>query len=348
MLYKALLLSAVILFSTFATYRADAAPAIEILDTYGYLNEFGEYVVLGEVQNTGDTPARFVEIIVTFFDENGEQLQQVPVSTSLEILHPGQVSPFQLTLKDTQDSLSVTSYHTTIGNFAPATSKEIKLSIIFHKLETSDDSVIVSGRLVNDGSSNSDNTKVTIILYNLVGEPIRFASTFTDPKDILPFGSALFSARIKVDDPTKVAGYAISSESSKYGEVSRLVQKQQVPLERIQEVVRISDLSTMDSNNRAANSVREGEPVLVRVDIDNMLSESREYTYILQVLDEEGFVSSISWSTGVLRADGRSTPTIAWVPTEEGTYRLEVYIWKSIEEAVPLSFRTLSTSVRVS
>lgn len=331
----------------FVTYGAYATPSIAIVDSYGYLDEEGQYLVIGEVINNGDIPAHFVEIIATFFDEGREQIEQLSVSSALQIIRPGQVSPFIVRLQDKVDASLVRSYDVRVGNMAPTTYKEEKLSVIFHKLETAEDNIVISGRLANDGSSVSANTRIMIVLYNVVDEPVRYVSTFTEPRNILPFGSATFSVRIKVDDVLSINGYAITAESSNYAEINRLVQKREGSLERIREVMSISNLLTYDASNRAVGAVNIGEPVIVRTNITNRIAESRDYTYIIQVKDQNGFVVSLSWSMGTVQPGRSVIAVIAWIPDSPGRYTLQAFVWKSIEEPVPLAFRTLTTNLHV-
>lgn len=347
MLYKPVLASILILLGIFSTYNVQAVPSVKIVDTYGYLNESGQYVVVGEVVNNGDVPVHFVGLTVTFFDKNHEQIEELSVSTALEVIRPGQISPFATTLLDTKDSSFVSSYDVKIGNVAPTTYKEEKLSIIFHKLQTEENMIVVSGRIVNDGSSISSNTKAMVVLYNTVGEPVRYTSAFPESRNILPFGSALFSIKFQVDNPANISGYAISSESSNYAETQRLVQMQETPMQRVREVANISDLLTLDKDNRIVGSINVGDPVLVKLNITNTLTENREYTYILQVKDQNMFVASLVWSMGTLPSNNSTAAVIAWVPDAPGIYTLQVFVWKSIEEPTPLAFRTLTTNLQV-
>ncbi|MFQ5941311.1 MAG: hypothetical protein ACE5KA_06410 [Nitrososphaerales archaeon] len=343
-MYKAILASIIILFSIFSNYDVLAAPLADIIDTYGYLDESGHYLVIGEVENVGSTPLHFVEVIVTFFKE---ELQQLSVTTALETIHPKQSSPFIVTLKDTLDAPLVSSYDARIGNVAPTEYKETKLSVIFHKLETIENNIVISGRIVNDGSALSANTRAMVVLYDIVGNPVRFSTVFTDPRDVLPFASALFSTTIQFDNPINISGYAISSESSSYAETTRLIQGGDTLLQPVQEVANISDLLTLDMKNRAVAAIKAEDPVLVKLNITNILAETRGYTYILQVIDQNGFVSSLSWSMGTLTPSESSTAVIAWVPKEPGRYLLQVFVWKSIEDPTPLAFRTISTNFQV-
>ncbi len=346
-MYKEVLASLIILFSLFLTYDLKAAASVEMRDVYGYLDEFGYYVVIGEVVNVDSTPIHFVEIIVTFLDKDRELLYQLPVSAALETIHPGQTSPFEVTLRDTEDAALVRSYEVEIGDAAPTTSKESKLSVIFHKLEISENTIVVSGRIVNDGVSVSTNTKAMVVLYDIIGEPLRFSAVFTDPIDILAFASGVFSVSFKVDDTANLSGYAISSESSWYRETERFIKVEVSALERVLEVISISNLFTLDVNNQAKATVKVEDPVLVKLNITNILSERRTYTYILQATDQNGFVSSLSWSMGTLTPEQSYTTVIAWVPQEPGMYILEAFVWKSVEDPVPLAFRTIARNLQV-
>jgi hypothetical protein len=340
-------ISILIIFGIFYNNSVYAAPSVSIVDSYGYLNELGEYVVVGEVVNNGDIPVHFVEVVVTFFDKDHQQLQQFSISSALEIINPGQVSPFMVALQDTQDASFVSSYDVKVGNLAPFTPKDINLDIIFYKLETLENDIVVSGRVANDGSAISSNTRAMIVLYNAVGEPVRFVSTFTEPRNILPFASATFSARIKVDNIQNIQGYAITMESSNYAETKRIVQKTENMLERIHEVVDISRFETFDQNNRSVSRIDVNEPLLVKLNIENKMNETNDYTYILQVKNEQGFVTSLSWSMGIVPAAQGITAVIAWIPDEIGTYRLEAFVWKSMEEPVPLAFNKLTDTIRI-
>ena len=58
-------------------------------------------------------------------------------------------------------------------------------------------------------------------------------------------------------------------------------------MHRVREVANISNLLTLDKDNRIIGSVNVGDPVLVKLNITNTLTENREYTYILQVKDQK-------------------------------------------------------------
>lgn len=347
MLHKAALLLFVILLVTISSYGiyAQTQSSVKLLKTFGYLNDDQRFVVFGEVENQG-APVQFVEVIAQFFDQEHKPLTSVPGSLGVESLYAGQVSPFVITLNDETIAPLVKSYTISIGNVSPAEEKPRKLDVIFHKVETSEDIVTVSGRIANDGSSTSENTKVMVVLYNAIGEPVRYVFSFTEPRNILPFSSGTFSFKINVKD-ISVVGYSISSESSQYAENQRLFKMQPVTLERLEETVNLTELNVLNQNNRPVKSIDVGEPVLLRVNVTNNIPERQQYMYILQIKDQNGFVVSLAWVIDFLEVRESSSATIAWVPLDEGTYKAEAFVWKNLEEAVPLSFRTLLKTFRV-
>lgn len=342
MLYKAALFLCVIILATISSYGAYAQTqsSIKLLKTFGYLDSDQHFIIVGEVENQGG-PVQFVEIIAQFFDQEHKPLTSATASLGIERLNAGQVSPFVIMLDDNTIAPLVKSFTVSIGNFTPAEEKPRKLDIIFHKVETAEDIVTVSGRIANDGSSTSENTKAMVILYNQIGEPVRYAFAFTDPRNVLPFSSGTFSLKINVKDTGTIVGYAISTESSQYAENQRLLNMQPVTLERLQETVNLTELSVLNENNRSVKSVDVGDPVLFRINVTNNIPERQQYMYILQIKDQNDFVVSLSWVIDFLDARESDSAAIAWVPLEEGSYEAETFVWKNLEEAVPLSFRTL-------
>jgi hypothetical protein len=60
-----------------------------------YYVEYGWLHVIGEVQNTGTTPAEFVKLIVTLYDASGNVVGMDFAYTDLDIIPAGGRSPFE-------------------------------------------------------------------------------------------------------------------------------------------------------------------------------------------------------------------------------------------------------------
>lgn len=349
MLYRAVLLLVVILLAWIPSHHTDAQPegGLQVLKTFGYLDENNYYVVVGEVMN-GGTPVKFVEIVVTFFDQDFNTLTVVSGSLAIETLNASQISPFSIVLREADTSALVKSYTVNVANYNTAQEKPKKLEVIYHDIDVTEDIVTMQGRLANDGTANSKDSKIMVVLYNTIGEPVRLASAFTDPRNILALGSGLFFLNIDVSNVSSIAGYAIYSESAEYAQVDRFVKNESIPLHRLTETVSMTDFTVFNSNSQPTGYVPVGEAALFTVDLTSNAPERQQYLYILQVKDQNGFVVSLSSAVGHIAARENSKATIAWVPEEAGAYAAEAFVWNSLEEAVPLSFKTMSRALSVS
>lgn len=77
-------------------YTIDLPAGIELLQIGSQENGLGELVLIGEVQNTGDAPLEYVEIIGTFYDADGAMVWTDSTYLDLETIEPGQSSPFRM------------------------------------------------------------------------------------------------------------------------------------------------------------------------------------------------------------------------------------------------------------
>jgi len=78
--------------------EVEPQPTIQLL-SHAPSTEYGWFHVKGEVQNTGDRSAEFVEIIGTFYDAAGIVIACDFTFTELDVLAPGQKSPFDMGLE---------------------------------------------------------------------------------------------------------------------------------------------------------------------------------------------------------------------------------------------------------
>ncbi len=347
-MYKVASFSIAILLVIMISYDAYAQTptSIKLLTKFGYLDSDQNYVVVGEVVNQGG-PVKFVQVNVQFFDAQLKPLTSMSGSVGIETLNPGQMTPFKVVLSDQTLTPLVKSFTVNVVNFVNAEEKPRKLDVLFHEVERSGDNVTLRGRVANDGNELSQNTKVIVVLYNVVGEPVRYMATFTDPKNVLPASSGTFSFKINAEKTGTIAGYAIYSESSQYAETTHVVNMQAGALQKLEETVNLMDLSILNQGNQPTRSVNVGEPALFTITAGNNALVRQQYMYILQIKDQNGFVVSISWIINLVDVRQNTKSTIAWVPLERGSYTAEAFMWKSLDEAIPLSFRTLSKTLTV-
>lgn len=66
-----------------------------IINSHNHYEDGGWLHVRGEVQNTGDTPAEFVKIVVTLYDAAGNVVGTDFAYTDIDTIPPGGTSPFE-------------------------------------------------------------------------------------------------------------------------------------------------------------------------------------------------------------------------------------------------------------
>jgi hypothetical protein len=82
-----------------------------------------------------------------------------------------------------------------------------------------------------------------------------------------------------------------------------------------------------------------GELVAVSVAIKNVQRVDQTYAFIVQVIDENGMVTSLSWSTGVLGSGNSTEISRTFTPSlgESGSHTVQLFIWSDMEEPYALS-----------
>ena len=73
---------------------------------------------------------------------------------------------------------------------------------------------------------------------------------------------------------------------------------------------------------------------------------TQEFVYLFQVRDSDHFVVFVSWVGGALSSGQRLDVSQSWTPAAPGTYRVETYLWDSLEDPTALAPPT-ATSITV-
>ncbi|MFQ5941306.1 MAG: hypothetical protein ACE5KA_06385, partial [Nitrososphaerales archaeon] len=102
-----------------------------------------------------------------------------------------------------------------------------------------------------------------------------------------------------------------------------------------EETVNVLSTQIVDHSGSEVGSIQPYEQVYVRSSLSSTFAEQTEATYIIQVKNSEGYTVEISSVTYNL-ASGLSTFSLSWLPTEPENYDVEVFLWQSISDPVPL------------
>jgi hypothetical protein len=75
------------------------------------------------------------------------------------------------------------------------------------------------------------------------------------------------------------------------------------------------------------------------VEVKNTQRVDQTYAFIVQVIDKDGFVTSLSWSTGVLGRGNSTEISRTFTPSlgESGSHTIQLFIWSGMEEPYALS-----------
>lgn len=114
-----------------------------------------------------------------------------------------------------------------------------------------------------------------------------------------------------------------------------------------EEKVTIERSAITDQINSQLYSISKGQLVIIQSVIKNNQNTQQTFAYIAQIKDSNGITVKLEAVEGVLPAEKPFTVGVSWTPEKAGNYTIEVFVWKSLQEPVPLSLNLLNTEVNV-
>ncbi len=80
-----------------------------------------------------------------------------------------------------------------------------------------------------------------------------------------------------------------------------------------------------------------GQQLQVVSEIQNKQNYEQPFVYLVQVKDSAGTVIWLSWFKGSLAINQKLDVSQSWLPSDTGTYTVETFVWKSLENSSPLA-----------
>lgn len=106
------------------------------------------------------------------------------------------------------------------------------------------------------------------------------------------------------------------------------------PLERMQ----VSSSAFLNAAGVMITEATVGQQLSISGDFANYQQVSQDYAFIVQIIDEDGFVTDISFQQGTLGSGSTAKVSTLWTPEEAGTYKVQIFIWNGLSLAPePLS-----------
>jgi len=166
------------------------AVLLGLLSENNFTDSFNTLTIAGEVRNDSALDVGQTNIAVTFYDANGTVIDTASGETILDILPPGVISPFIITLSRPVGMASY-SLRAVARPVEPALNKQLSI-IEQRRFEDEAGFLHIKGIIKNVGTSVSKRTKVAAVIYGRDGRVINVGFTYVHPPTVAPGGEATY------------------------------------------------------------------------------------------------------------------------------------------------------------
>jgi hypothetical protein len=160
------------------------AVLLGLISDNNYTDEFGTLTIVGEVRNDSNLTVGQTDITVTFYDSAGSIINTIRGETLLDVIPPGEKSPFVITLKRPSGLNS----HSLRAVARPvAATQQAQLSVIeTRRFEDEAGFFHVKGTIENVGSVTARRVKVATVIYDRSNRVINVGFTYANPPNLKP------------------------------------------------------------------------------------------------------------------------------------------------------------------
>ncbi len=357
----------VILFiSTIAYGEVLAEEPVKIVEHKKYLDTSRLVHITGIIQNNGIIPVGPVSIKVNLADEQGSPLPSYETVASSRIVMPGYTTPFDIPISDRSVGERVSSYTLSIKWYtADAKAKKFEFSAIDafsvshldprtrgymgsyleSHMEMEEDEVHahteVSGFVTNSGELTAKYVKVAVIWYDKDGKFYGNDWQYVH-KRLVPGEKARF---VFMTHPRAMGFYSIVADSDKYVTMLKLNDENIIPVYEaprpnmnfpILNAISTSKVQLVDENGKPISDIKAGQMVLLQSIIKNNVNAKQKFISIYQVKDSDGTTVMLFWMSSQIPARESIDTAISWIPEIKSIYTLQVFLWESLKNPVPI------------
>lgn len=179
-----------------------------------YFISYDYLYIIGIVKNTGNVPVDFVKVVAALRDDNNTLVSSEYSYTSLDVIPPGESSPFSVVFFENPEGWS--SYDLTVqANESDWMEAYTDFEILSHngKPGSFADYEIV-GEVKNIGSSRATFVEIVAALFDADGNIIGVDFTYTDLDIVDPEGTSPFSLSVLSTAEGEVDSYQLWVEAS--------------------------------------------------------------------------------------------------------------------------------------
>jgi len=108
----------------------------------------------------------------------------------------------------------------------------------------------------------------------------------------------------------------------------------------------MDEVDILTQNGNSIEELDVGETGMIFSKVKNKLDFTQNFTYIVQIKDENNDVISLSWVTGQVIPSQELGMSVSWIAEKSGKYSIERFIWNSVKDAMPLT-DVISTEILI-
>lgn len=112
--------------------------------------------------------------------------------------------------------------------------------------------------------------------------------------------------------------------------------------------VTVSSAGLVDATGSRISNLFVGQQVLVQSTVNNNQDMIQEYAYIVQIKDSDDIVVSLSWVQGSINPKQSLKVAQSWLPDSSGEYLVQIFVWQSVTNPLPLTLKITELKVNVS
>ena len=193
--------------------------------------------------------------------------------------------------------------------------------------------------------SENDNAGVNIEIIETTEDSGIFEGVISITKDDHSSANRLYA----LPDSQITAKYTDRTLPKPYNTNDDLdILAQEIVVSNIPTIERLTmnELEILSQNGELIERMDVGQTGMIFSNVKNVIDYSQEFTYIVQIKNEDNNVVSLSWVTGEIMSSQELGMSVSWMPQEPGKYSIDRFVWNSIKGSIPLT-DTVSTEILI-
>jgi hypothetical protein len=81
----------------------------------------------------------------------------------------------------------------------------------------------------------------------------------------------------------------------------------------------------------------------LQTSLTNVSNREMDWVYIVQIIDSNGSIVDLNFSTGSLVENQTLTTALFWTPHNYGTYKIETFVWNNLRDISALAPKSTFT-----